>query len=142
MTVRAKFMLQERHQLFFSDGLKYVFRPVYDQHISEDRRFTQYSPNGEFTIVVDNPLVHPQWELGKQYYFDITPADQPAAEPIPTYGDLSVEQPEDGGPAQLKYEELQAQEPEAPPVTEPEDLPAAPPEVVPETPPQAAPPVL
>jgi hypothetical protein len=74
MAVRAKFMLTSIKKHCWGDSQTFVFNAQYDTTIPEDRRFAKASPSGEFTIQVDNPLAAAQFELGKQYYFDITPA--------------------------------------------------------------------
>ncbi|RDU99212.1 hypothetical protein DWV00_08795 [Trinickia dinghuensis] len=51
------------------------FTAQYDPSIPEDQRFQQATPWGEFEMQVDNPAALAQLELGKSYYFDITPAD-------------------------------------------------------------------
>jgi hypothetical protein len=74
MAVRAKFKLSEVHHYTYGTR-KFIFRPEYDTSIPEDQRFAKASPSGEFTISVDNPAVFDKFEIGKQYYFDITPAE-------------------------------------------------------------------
>ena len=71
--VRAKFQLQQITQ-YQSTGKSVVFRPMYDQTIPEDQRFAKATPSGEFTMYVDNEAALNQLEIGKQYYFDISPA--------------------------------------------------------------------
>lgn len=78
MTVRCKFTLNSiKH--FAYGGKEFVFHPAYDMSIPEDQRFAKASPSGEFRIVVDNPAAAAQFELGKAYYFDATPAPEPVA---------------------------------------------------------------
>ncbi len=74
MTVRCKFQLSSIKQSASSSGKTYEFTPQYDETIPEDQKFSKYTPSGLFTMWVDNPPVEAQFELGKQYYFDITPA--------------------------------------------------------------------
>lgn len=52
----------------------YRFTASYDESIPEDQRYARYTPSGSLTITVDNPAV--EFELGKSYYLDITPADE------------------------------------------------------------------
>ena len=73
--VRAKFMLLEvRQHSYTQHGRTLVFGPQYDASIPEDQRFAQATPSGHFEMFVDNPAALQQLELGKQYYFDISPA--------------------------------------------------------------------
>lgn len=81
MTVRAKFMLisstESRYgvqqQAPIARTLK--FQPQYDTSIPEDQRFAKATPSGFIEMYVDNPAALEQFELGKQYYIDFTPAD-------------------------------------------------------------------
>jgi hypothetical protein len=73
--VRAKFMLVEVTENHWNRNSKQlVFSPQYDTSIPEDQRFAQATPAGRFEMQVDNPAALAQLEIGKQYYFDITPA--------------------------------------------------------------------
>lgn len=75
MTVRAKFQLQSVTDHHWSKGVKTLkFYASYDPSIPEDQRFSKATPNGSFEMTVDNPAAIAQFELGKQYYFDITEA--------------------------------------------------------------------
>lgn len=75
MSVRAKFRLvsvTEHH--FNKDSRTLVFQAEYDQSIPEDVRFQKATPNGRFEMQCDNPAANAQFELGKAYYIDLTPA--------------------------------------------------------------------
>ena len=72
--VRAKLMVSsiEEH----SWGAKTVkFQAQYDQSIPEDQRFQQATPSGHAEMQIDNPAALGQFQLGKQYYVDFTPAE-------------------------------------------------------------------
>jgi len=71
---RAKFRCNQVTQNAGSDAKQYSFAPVYDTSIPEDLRYSKYTPSGSLTLHVDNPAVN--FELGKQYYIDITPAGE------------------------------------------------------------------
>ncbi len=74
LNIRAKFQLQEvREHASNSGGKTFVFRPCYDTSIPEDQVFMKYSPTGEFSIFVTNPVVLAEWTLDEHYYFDVTP---------------------------------------------------------------------
>lgn len=78
MAIRAKFQLQSITGHYWSNSTKTLkFYASYDSSIPEDQRFAQATPSGTFEMTVDNPAALAQFELGKQYYFDITPADAP-----------------------------------------------------------------
>jgi len=49
---------------------RFVFRTQYDTAIPEDQRFFKYTPDGTISLLVDNPAVLAQWQVGKHYYFD------------------------------------------------------------------------
>lgn len=73
--VRCKFMLVEvRSHHWTSNAKTLVFSPQYDTSVPEDQRFAKATPSGRFEMQVDNPLALEQFELGKNYYFDATPA--------------------------------------------------------------------
>jgi hypothetical protein len=75
MTVRAKFKLVEMTHMDYSpDAKRLKFNAEYDTSIPEDQRFQKATPWGQFEMQCDNPAANAQFELGKTYYFDITPA--------------------------------------------------------------------
>jgi hypothetical protein len=68
--VRAKFSCSGR------EGNTVFLHTVYSEDIqSENGRFTKATPWGELRMNVDNPDAAIQFEVGKQYYLDFTPAD-------------------------------------------------------------------
>ncbi len=79
MNIRAKFALTA-HKKFSVYGGRFsntfTFTPQYDTSIPEDQRFSQATPSGEFTMVVDNPVVVEYFSknLGKQFYVDFREA--------------------------------------------------------------------
>ena len=75
MSVRAKVQLQEI-RIYQGTSKTFVFRPIYDTSTEENARFTKYTPSGEFTMLVDNPSVDAQFEIGKYYYADFIPCDK------------------------------------------------------------------
>jgi hypothetical protein len=79
MTVRCKFTLTEIHGVNWSKGQRFVFQPIYDSSVPEDRRFCLTTPSGRFEIFVDNPAVQAAYKLGQAYYFDSTEVPTPAA---------------------------------------------------------------
>jgi hypothetical protein len=71
--VRAKFIFgEERNSVGGSKTL--VFWPEYDRTIPEDQRFSDATPSGRLEMMVNNPAAIKQFELGKSYYLDFTPA--------------------------------------------------------------------
>lgn len=73
--VRGKWKLSEIHNLDWSATAKrYVFNAVCNDGTPENERFHKFTPNGSMTMTVDNPLAQAQFELGKEYFFDATPA--------------------------------------------------------------------
>jgi len=55
-----------------------TFRTVYEQDTSKDTenaRFTKATPWGEIKLGIDNPAALSQFEAGKSYYVDFTPAE-------------------------------------------------------------------
>lgn len=83
--VRAKFNLTniEEQRITFKkdakpeDGINQkflVFQTCYDSSIPEDQRFQKATPSGCIKMQVDNPAALEQFEVGKSYYVDFTPA--------------------------------------------------------------------
>jgi hypothetical protein len=78
MTTRAKLRLTEDTSSSWQKGhpaqrtLK--FTAVYDPSIPEDLRFQQATPSASATFIIDNPVALAQFDLGGDYYFDISPA--------------------------------------------------------------------
>lgn len=71
--VRSKFKLCEV-TMMQGTMRRFKFAAQYDPTIEEDRRFQKATPWGEFSMNVDNPAVFDKFEIGKDYYFDISPA--------------------------------------------------------------------
>lgn len=76
MTVRAKFRLETiATHSWHANARTLRFNAQYDATIPEDKRFQDATPSGVFEMLCTNPVALEQFELGKAYYFDITPAD-------------------------------------------------------------------
>lgn len=53
------------------------FNTVYEPNAAEDTenaRFTKATPWGDIKLGIDNPAAIEQFEVGKEYYVDFTPA--------------------------------------------------------------------
>lgn len=76
VSVRCKFRAtSETRSAYGPDGARtYKFQAVYDPDLPEDQRFAAATPTGTLEILVDNPGV--EFLLGKQYYLDLTLADE------------------------------------------------------------------
>lgn len=74
MSVRAKFTLDSitKHRWGTTTVLK--FQAVCADEVPENQRYHKYTPSGSLEISVDNPAAVEQFELGKSYYLDFTPA--------------------------------------------------------------------
>lgn len=73
MTVRAK--LRVTSITDFGNGLKKVrFEAQYDDSIPEDQKFEKYTPTAHAEFNITNPAALAQFEVGKTYYVDFTPA--------------------------------------------------------------------
>lgn len=73
MSVRAKVNCTKKQ------GNEVCFTTVYETDETksadpEDVRFTKATPWGEIMLGIDNPAAMDQFEVGKQYYVDFTPA--------------------------------------------------------------------
>jgi hypothetical protein len=59
-------------------GNAVTFRTVYEPDAAKDTenaRFTTATPWGEIKLGIDNPAALSQFEAGKSYYVDFTPAE-------------------------------------------------------------------
>lgn len=73
MTVRAK--LKVTSITDFGGGVKTLrFDAQYDDSIPEDQKFEQYTPTAHAEFRITNPAALAQFEVGKSYYVDFTPA--------------------------------------------------------------------
>jgi hypothetical protein len=81
MTIRCKFVCdsvtRRLSNEYDSAAGKYVKREVYDAHFTavtsgseENKKFYASTPSGHFSVV----SVREEFEPGKEYYLDITPA--------------------------------------------------------------------
>lgn len=69
MSVRAKMRVSS------IEGNQLELHCQYDDSLPEDQRFTKATPWGKATFAIDNPAALEQFEVGKAYYLDFTPAD-------------------------------------------------------------------
>lgn len=74
-TVRAKFRVSSITQFDNGVAREIKLSAQYDQSIPEDRRFSEATPSGSLTMYVNNPAAIAQFEIGKSYYLDFTPAE-------------------------------------------------------------------
>lgn len=73
MTTRCKFKLMSVKEVYYNKEMReFTFNAQYDTSIPEDARFSRFTPQGTFTMLVDNPAVVEKFKLGADYYFDIT----------------------------------------------------------------------
>jgi hypothetical protein len=81
MAVRVKFVVQSiERQLSYGNGKEVhtiKMAPVYSQDPeSENRKFWEATPSGSLLLGVVNAEAVEQFELGKSYYLDFTPAGE------------------------------------------------------------------
>ena len=75
MTVRAKLQLQSVTGHYWNKDVKTLkFGVMYDSSIPEDMNFCKATPSGQIELQIDNPAAVEQFELGKFYYVDFSPA--------------------------------------------------------------------
>lgn len=67
MTVRCKFVCSHK------EGQNVAFHPVYSGS-EENKQFFAATPGGQFQLYIVNPSVLDQFEIGKEYYIDISAA--------------------------------------------------------------------
>ncbi len=76
MTVRAKFKVDSVTRRKEHDGQESQtirLMPVISGS-EENKRFYKYTPSGNIELCTVNPEAGNQFELGKEYYIDFTPA--------------------------------------------------------------------
>lgn len=77
--VRAKFKVDTLTRSNFGSGEMTTIKmsPVYANNDPnhENSKFWRYSPSGSLELGCVNPEAVKQFELGKEYYIDFTPAD-------------------------------------------------------------------
>jgi len=66
--VRAKFHCHNK------DNNTVFLDPVY-QGSEENKKFWEYTPAGQITLTTTNKSALDQFEVGKEYYVDFTPAE-------------------------------------------------------------------
>lgn len=83
MTTRAKLVCQSVKEIDngatanpVKTGEQIDFRTQYNQTDSkEDNGYSIYTPNANFSMAVTNSEIFGNFEVGKAYYFDITPCE-------------------------------------------------------------------
>lgn len=77
MTVRAKMKCFTVTPLASGDPNERMAQihllPVYSDS-EENKTWSKYTPNGEIRLYVTNPVAIEQFEAGKEYFVDFTPA--------------------------------------------------------------------
>ena len=71
-TVRAKFTLTKLDPNTPGTSATCTWQPVYDPTIEEDRRFSQATPSGALTMLIDNSEVLRGLAVGQQFYLNMT----------------------------------------------------------------------
>ena len=77
MTVRAKFVVSGITDKGPYNPKIVTLSAQYDMSIPEDRRFQKATPWGEIQLHIDNPAAVDQLKIGKGYYVDLTPCEEP-----------------------------------------------------------------
>ena len=79
--VRAKLTLISVTELSNTDVKTLKFSCVYSPEVPADIAFCKATPFGEATLAISNPKALEQFELGKSYFVDFTPAPPPPVRP-------------------------------------------------------------
>jgi hypothetical protein len=80
MTVRAKCRVTGRHEYSSvgkDAGITQVtvhLQPVYDE--GSNSQWSKYTPSGDLQLTITNPEAYNQFQLGKAYFVDFSPADE------------------------------------------------------------------
>lgn len=70
INVRAKFRVET--QLIYDTGAEITMKAISDDFTEENRKFTQYTPNGSFKMYTNNKSVIEEMQPGNTYYLDFT----------------------------------------------------------------------
>ncbi len=71
---RGKFQVQKIAQVHYNPSAREVtLQAVCNDGTPENERFHRYTPTGTITMVIDNPAVLAQIELGKHCFVDFSP---------------------------------------------------------------------
>jgi hypothetical protein len=73
---RAKFEVISVTQYARFQGVKVEMTPVYSNDESDpNKAFWEATPNGKIEMQISNPSAAQQFEVGKEYYVDFSPAN-------------------------------------------------------------------
>jgi hypothetical protein len=78
MPVKGGQMVRAKVRCESLEGNAVKFSTVYEPDASKDTenaRFTKATPWGQIQLGIDNPDALSQFEVGKQYYVDFSPAE-------------------------------------------------------------------
>ena len=71
--VRAKFVCESNNPIQGGEGSQIMLRAVYSGS-EENKRFFKYTPAGTVQLATVNAAAAAQFEVGKEYYLDFSPA--------------------------------------------------------------------
>lgn len=69
---RCKFKCKSKTE--FDDGLANIHMEPVQEGSEENKQFFKYTPSGFFDLTSINPEVAKEFQVGKEYYIDITQA--------------------------------------------------------------------
>ncbi len=74
MPVRAKFRCESKTIEPGCDGVSVRFEAVYGDG-EANKQWSKWTPSGTLTMQITNPSASEQFEAGKEYFLDFTPAE-------------------------------------------------------------------
>lgn len=75
MSVRAKFIVYSLKQLEGASEPTIAVRLQAALDGDENKSWAKYTPHGDINITISNPAAAEQFEVGRSYFVDFTPAD-------------------------------------------------------------------
>jgi hypothetical protein len=58
------------------EAVRVTLQPVYGKSDDEaNRDWSKWTPSGEVTMTITNPLAYEQFKIGKAYYVDFSPVE-------------------------------------------------------------------
>jgi hypothetical protein len=80
MNVRAKFRVTKVSAVDWNPEVRIVeLSAVCADGVPENERYHRYTPSGSVSLTIDNPPAAVEFDLGKEFYLDFSPAPKPEA---------------------------------------------------------------
>lgn len=75
MSVRAKFKVMDKVKSGDLGDVRVTLGAVSGSE-GDNASWSKYTPSGELSMTITNPAAYKEFEVGKEFYLDFTPADE------------------------------------------------------------------